>query len=72
MAPSSGENFLIDLPFGRNYSGVVSKDAFGIICSMYTFCFLADEDPRLALHHMWLSSFYQSHPEWEKIWWAVE
>ena len=72
MVPSVKQNYIVDIPFGRRYSGVVSSDAFGIICCIYTFCFLAEEDERLAYHYIWLTDFYKSHAEFEKIWWAVD
>lgn len=72
MAPCTLKNYTVDIPFGRHFSGVVSNDAFGIICCMYAFCFLAEEDEKLSIHYLWLSDFYEFHDEFAKIWWAVD
>ena len=72
MAPATLKQYTVDIPFGRRYSGVLSNDAFGIVCCMYAFCFLADQDEHLVHHYLWLMDYYQAHAELAKIWWAVD
>ncbi|WP_049722415.1 antirestriction protein [Gilvimarinus polysaccharolyticus] len=74
MAPSVTDRMQVSIPFGNDFSGEMSAEAFGITVTLFTYCFLAEKFPNssLADHYSKLYEFMTEHAEASTIWQAID